>query len=113
MLADFVKKKYVPIEESYQVIVEYQNDEIERQNSLKKFSSSQAFKERELNESLGILSKRQGDNQKAIDLYIQVLIDLSQSEVVMALYTSNGELAFEDSAACNGNQHILKFDALV
>jgi len=34
-------------------------------------------REREINESLGILLKRQGDNEKAIDLYIKVLIDLS------------------------------------
>lgn len=42
-----------------------------------------------------------------------MLIDLSQAEVVSALYISNGEVPFEDSAACNGNPHIMKFDALV
>jgi hypothetical protein len=74
---------------------------------------SKPVREREINECLGILLKRQGDNEKAIDLYIKVLIDLSQAEVISALYISKGEVPFEDSAACNGNVHILKFDALV
>ena len=42
-----------------------------------------------------------------------MLIELSQAEVVSALYISHGEVPFDDSAACKGNVHILKFDALV
>jgi hypothetical protein len=41
------------------------------------------------------------------------LIDLSQAEVVSALYISNGEVPFGDSVAANANVHILKFDSLV
>lgn len=30
-----------------------------------------------------------------------------------ALYISNGEVPFDDTTLCNGNQHIMKFDSLV
>ena len=117
LLAEFIKKKYVPIEESYILIQEAKQGHIDRQNSgsprKKSQSANKPVRDREINESLAILLKRQGDNEKAVDLYIQVLIDISQAEVVSALYISNGEVPFEDSVACNGNAHILKFDALV
>jgi hypothetical protein len=60
---------------------------------------------------LAILSKKQGQSERAINLYIKVLIDLSQNEVVSALYISKGENPFEDPA-CQ-NVHLQKFDALV
>jgi len=101
LLADFVKKKFVPLEESCTIIQEY----LEQQ---KKMSSP---KLREINESLAILSKRQGQSERGIDLYIQVLIDLSQSEVVSALYVFERDIAFEDPNF--QNVHVQKFDSLV
>ena len=77
----------MPLEESCTIIQEYLGSQ------LKKLSSP---KLREINESLAILSKKQGQSERAINLYIQVLIDLSQSEVVSALYVCDGDIAFED-----------------
>lgn len=38
---------------------------------------SKAPREREINEALAILSKRMGESERAIDLYIKVLLELS------------------------------------
>lgn len=117
LLAEFVKKKYVPIEESYQLILDSKEGKLESQNTggasplKKKHTVNKPVKEREINESLAILCRRQGQSEKAIDLYIQVLIDLSHAEVISALYISNGEVQFDDPT--HKNQHILKFDSLV
>jgi hypothetical protein len=102
LLTEFVKKKFVPLEESCTIIQEYLGSQ------LKKLSSP---KLREINESLAILSKKQGQSERAIDLYIQVLIDLSQSEVVSALYVCDGDIAFEDPNF--QKVHVQKFDSLV
>jgi hypothetical protein len=103
LLADLVKKKFVPLEESCTIIQEY----LEQQKKVRMSSP----KLRVINESLAILSKRQGQSERGIDLYIQVLIDLSQSEVVSALYVFERDIAFEDPNF--QNLHVQKFDSLV
>lgn len=75
MLADFVKKKYVPIEESQNMIIEFKDKLNEQPLSPKK--RSKPPREREINEALAILSKRLGESERAIDLYIKVLLELS------------------------------------
>jgi len=60
LLTDFVKKKFVPLEESHQII----------QDSLNLQKKLTGPKIREIKESLAILSKRQGQGENAIDLYI-------------------------------------------
>lgn len=87
LLTDFVKKKFIPLDESYNIISKYAE-------SMKKTGGA---KEREIREALAIVSKKQGESERAIDLYVQVLIDLSHAEVVSALYISNGEVPFEDT----------------
>jgi hypothetical protein len=100
LLADFVKKKYVPIEESCALILEakqgtldFFSDSLDKKKPFK----SKPVRDREINESLAILCKRQGLSEKAIDLYIQVLINLSHTEVVCALYINkNCEIPFDE-----------------
>ena len=60
MLAEFIKKKYVPIEESINLIQEFMgpSEEVEGGSPKKKRPTIKPYKQRELNESLAILSKR-------------------------------------------------------
>ena len=63
MLAEFVRKKYVPIEESYKIINDVKNGNLDTINSLgvvlkKKSTLSKPAREREINESLAILCRR-------------------------------------------------------
>ena len=102
LLADFVKKKFVPLEESCKIIQEYLGSKQKKLNS---------HNLREINESLAILSKKQGQSERAIDLYIQVLINLSQSQVVYELSVCDGDIAFEDPTF--QKEHVQKFDSLV
>lgn len=70
-------------------------------------------RKREIFETLGILSRRQGQSEKAVDLYIQVLIDLSAEEICPAIHLSKGQIPFENAAASNNNPNVMKFDLLV
>ncbi len=87
-------------------------------------SQMKSVKCREIAESLAILSRRSGDLEKAIDLYINVLIELSKAEIVSALYISNGEVPFDPMAGQHlvnqanvkidaNKAHLQKFDSLV
>lgn len=51
-------------------------------------------KDREIAECLAILCRKQGDTMRAIDLYVKVLVELAKSQVVSALYVSQGEIPF-------------------
>jgi hypothetical protein len=51
-------------------------------------------KDREIAESLAILCRKQGDTMRAIDLYVKVLVELAKSQVVSALYVTQGEIPF-------------------
>jgi hypothetical protein len=68
LLIEFVKKKFIPLDESYNMIFNYMEKTLKRNGG---------GKEREVREALAILSKKQGESERAIDFYIQVLIDLS------------------------------------
>ena len=59
-LAEFVKKKYIPLEETYQIINEFYL-------SLKSKSSN---RDREIAECLSIMCRKQGDTMRSIDLYV-------------------------------------------
>lgn len=56
LLAEFAKKKFVPIEESYQLVMEFKGEE----GSSPKKKAGKTPREREVNETLAILCKRQG-----------------------------------------------------
>ena len=66
-LCEYVSKKYFPIEESLQTIYAV----VEHSSGKKKGG------DRDTNEALGILYRRQGEYEKAIDLFISVLVELS------------------------------------
>lgn len=67
--------------------------------------------DRDINEALAILYKREGEYEKSIDLYILVLVDLSQSEIISALYI-NANIKFNDVSSTT-NQHIIRFDNMI
>jgi hypothetical protein len=63
LLTDFVKKKFVPLEEALAIIQDYLG---KKAGGATKGGS----KLREIHESLAILCRKQGQSERAIDLYI-------------------------------------------
>lgn len=86
-IVEYVKKKYYPIEECLKICEEHQ-----------------------VWEACAILQKRKGEYQKSIQLYLDVLLQLSKKEIIPQLYV-NAHVKFNDPNT--KNEHLRKFDGIL
>ena len=101
-LVEYVKKKFYPLDELIQIVQAAQAKDDPTQ-----VKKSKRLKE-DLSEALAILLKRKGEYLQSVDLFTNVLIDLSVTEITSALYL-DPNIKYNDPTTVK-DEHILRFD---